>query len=222
MADTNVVYARFRIALPPETWVCAASEAFPDATFRLLAGVRSGDTAQELGEVQTTQPAAVEATIRDHPAVSNYEALGETDNRLLGRYETTDVSLYGFLESSELPPEFPVVVRDGDYELDVTVSQAVFDRFVATLQEHGTEYELLSKLTASDRSGLLTARQREVLSAALRHGYLDVPRECTLAELAGALDADPSSVSTTFRRAQRRLATWFLAAGDTRHYPSQS
>lgn len=222
MVDASVVYARFRIALPPETWVCAASEAFPEATFRLLAGVRSGDTAQELGEVRTAQPAAVEATISDHSAVSGYESLVETDDRLLGRYETTDVALYGFLESSELPPEFPVVVRDGNYELDVTVSQAVFDRFVATLKQSGTEYELLSKLTTPDRTTLLTDRQREVLSAALRHGYLAVPRECTLAELAATLDADPSSVSTTFRRAQERLAAWFLAAGDTRQYPPQS
>lgn len=154
--------------------------------------------------------------MRDHPAVTDYESLVRTDDRLVARYETTDVSLYGFLESSDLPPEFPVVVRDGDYELDVTVSQAVFDRFVATLRENGTEYELLSKLTATDREGLLTDRQREVVAAALRHGYLAVPRECTLAELATELDADPSSVSTTFRRAQERLASWFLAGGDTR------
>lgn len=210
----QTVYARFRIDLPQDTWVRTVSEAYPQATFRLLSGTRTDDTARELGEAITESPAAVRASMRDHDAILSYETLEETDGRLLGQYETTDVGLYGFLESSSMPPTFPVVVSDGRYELDVTVSPATFERFTAALRESDTRYELLSKVHTDDEATLLTDRQREVLAAALRHGYLAVPRDCSLAELAATLEADPSSVSTTLRRGQERLVTWFLTEAD--------
>ena len=52
---------------------------------------------------------------------------------------------------------------------------------------------------------LLTDRQRECLQAALRLGYFEVPRECTLAELADRLGVDKSTASETIRRGQTRL-----------------
>lgn len=45
---------------------------------------------------------------------------------------------------------------------------------------------------------------------ALREGYLEVPRECTLAELSATVGADKSTVSGVLRRAQGRLASWYL------------
>jgi hypothetical protein len=54
-----MIDARFRIELPAGLWVAEVSTAVPDATFRLLSGLRTGDGAVELGEVVTDDPVTV-------------------------------------------------------------------------------------------------------------------------------------------------------------------
>lgn len=202
--------ARFRIRLPEGTWVRDVSMSFPGATFRLLSGIRTGETATELGEVRTDDPSAVVEAIRDHPAVLTYERLEMTGGRLLGKYETTDTGLYEFVADSDLPPEFPVVVRNGWYEFDLTGTREEFDRLRGALDDIDRQYRLLSVVGEDDGDSMLTDRQREILAAAVREGYFEVPRECTLAELAETVDADKSTVSGVLRRGEGRLVKWFL------------
>jgi predicted DNA binding protein len=212
-----VIGARFRIQLPPEMWVAEVSRAFPEATFRLLSGVRSGDVATELGEVRTADPAAVEAAFEAHGSITQYERLERGDERLLSKYATSDVDLYAFVEDAGFPPEFPIEVRDGHYEFDLTGTRAEFDRFRETLDALGVPYELLSKVDADRTETLVTDRQRELLAAALRRGYFEVPRECTLAELAAAVGVDKSTASGVLRRGEARIISWFLTgAADER------
>jgi predicted DNA binding protein len=205
-----MIDARFRIELPEGTWVAEVSTAVPTATFRLLSGIRTGDRAVELGEVSAEEPAAVGDRIADHPDVHAYERLEVTDERLLARYETTDTGLYEFARRAGVPPEFPIVVRNGRYEFDVTGTRAEFDELRETLEASPLAYELLSIVRTDENGDLLTDRQREFLDAALREGYFEVPRECTLGELAATLDADKSTLSRTLRRGQGRVLRWYL------------
>jgi hypothetical protein len=205
-----MIDARFRIRLPPDLYIADLSEAFPDATFRLLSGVRSGATAKELGEVLARTPGSVAAAFREHEAVDAYEVLERTDDRLLATYETTDVDLYAFVEAGGFPPEFPIEVRNGFYEFDLTGTRREFDQLRETLEASGTEYELLSKVNKRRSDRLLTRRQEELLAAGLREGYFEVPRECTLADLADVVGVDKSTASGIVRRAQARLITWYL------------
>ena len=71
-------------------------------------------------------------------------------------------------------------------------------------------YELLSVVHAADDGALLTERQRECVTAALRLGYFEVPRRCTLAEGADELGVDTSTASETIRRAVARVMAQFL------------
>lgn len=61
---------------------------------------------------------------------------------------------------------------------------------------------------------LLTDRQREVLDTALREGYFEVPRECTLAEVAETLDIDKSTASEILRRAYARIVKWYITGAN--------
>ena len=205
-----MIGARFRIRLPPDLYVADLSRSFPGATFRLLSGVRTGDTASELGEVLTETPDAVASAFRDHDGVDGFEVLERTDDRLLSSYETTDVDLYAFVEDAGFPPEFPIEVRNEHYEFDLTGTREEFDRFRETLDAVGAPYELLSKVSDERSDRLLTRRQEELLAAGLREGYFEVPRECTLAELADAVGVDKSTASGVVRRGQARLLTWYL------------
>lgn len=205
-----VIGARFRIRLPPNLYINDLSQSFPDATFRLLSGVRTGDTASEIGEAITADPGAAASAFRAHDAISRFEVLNQTDDRLLTTYETTDIDLYAFVEDVEFPPEFPIEVRSGHYEFDLTGTRAEFDQFREALEDIGIPYELLSEVGEERSDRLLTRRQEELLAAGLREGYFEVPRGCTLADLADMTNIDKSTASGVIRRAQARLIRWYL------------
>lgn len=212
-----MITASLRIELPGDYWVAQVSREFPEATFRLLSGVRTGNTAVELGEVVAEDPRVVSDAIKEHPHVVDYQRLEETDDRGLAKYETTDTGLYDFVEESSLPPEFPVVVREGWYEMDFTGTREEFDAFRAGVEASGFEHELLSLVSAGgeerekgEPNGPLTERQREVLQTAVREGYFEVPRDCTLAELADEMGIDESTASGVLRRGEARVVKQFL------------
>jgi predicted DNA binding protein len=210
-----MISARFRIELPPSLWVAELSREFPQTTFRLLSGYRTGDRALELGEAVGPSATAAAEAIRDHPAIVRYERLESESGRSLSKYETTQTDLYEFVEMAGLTIEFPVDVERGWYRFDLTGTRAELDELQTVLDGSPFSYELDSLVTRTDPESLLTDRQREVLDAAVREGYLTVPRECTLAELAATLDIDKSTASTVLRRGQARLTEWFLAGPES-------
>ena len=205
-----MISASFRIELPEHLWVAELSREFPRSTFRLLSGYRAGETALELGEIRTEQPEAAVEAARSHPSITDHEVLESESDRVLTKYETTDTDLYAFVEASSLTIEFPVDVQNGWYEFDLTGTREELDRLQAYLEPLSLSYELLSLVRTTETGGLLTDRQREVLDAGLRRGYFEVPRGCTLAELAADMDVDKSTASTVLRRGQARLLRWYL------------
>lgn len=209
----------FRIELPPDAWIRDVSTAFPDVRFRLLTGIEAGGgSAVELGE--TSGPDAVEAAagVGDHPAVSEFETLYAGEERVLSQYRTADRSLYGFLRESALPPEFPLVVEDGWLECEVTAPRERLAGLESRMASSELNFELRSIAERPGREGLLTDRQRELLTAGLANGYYDVPRERTLTELADDAGIDPSTASGVIRRAERKIVAWFLASESESSY----
>ncbi|MFC7165492.1 helix-turn-helix domain-containing protein [Halospeciosus flavus] len=98
--------------------------------------------------------------------------------------------------------------RDGwQFELAFP-SQAGFDEFRDVCAERGFDLSLrrvFDEQTDVDSASGLTDRQRDTLVAAVQSGYLDVPRETSLAELADDLGVSPNAASERFRRAVRNL-----------------
>jgi predicted DNA binding protein len=187
------------------------SAAHPEATYRLLAGLVDGEAALEVGEVVADEAEAAARAVEDHPAVASYERLAGDDDRVLARYEVEDLALYGFLRAEGVPPAFPVTVEDGWFEVTLAASRERLAEVDQALGANPLEHEVLALVEDEGEEGALTDRQEEVMEAALTHGYLAVPRECTLEELAGELDADKSSVSGVLRRAQAELAERYVA-----------
>lgn len=209
-SPTPVLNARFRIQIPEHTWISQVSREFPNAEFRLLTGFRSETGATELGEVLADEPSLISDAIRTHPSTVDHRVLDSTDTRSLSRYETTDSDLYDFVAGSSVSPAFPITVQDGWFEYDLTVTQKDFERFRVGLEQSNRPFELVSIVHHLETNGLLTDRQREVLNTALRRGYFEVPRECTLEELATSLDADKSTVSEVLRRGDAKIVKWYL------------
>jgi predicted DNA binding protein len=202
------------MALREGMWITDVSTRFPDATLCLLTGVPMGDRALELGEARADDPDPVVEAIRSHPDISAYELLWTGDGRAIAQYEAVEQRLYEFLWASSLPPEFPIVVENGVMEFDLTATRAGFEAFGETLDAGDHDYELLSVVHETDDGALLTDRQRECVTAALRMGYFEVPRRATLAEVAADLGIDTSTASETIRRAVGRVMERFLLGGD--------
>lgn len=129
---------------------------------------------------------------------------------MLGRYRTTETGLYEFVRASSLPPEYPVVVRDGWAEFDLTGTRADLEEFRSLVEAVGASHELCWLVRTDDDAGVTTDRQRDALETALRLGYFEVPRECTLSEVADALDVDESTASGILRRGEARVLKWHL------------
>lgn len=203
--------ARFRIELPPGVWIGEVSRAHPDTRFRLLAGVETDDGALELGEVRGPAPSNAADAVRQHPDVSAYDQLFLGDERALARYRVSDVALYDFLRATSVPPEFPVEVEAGAFEIDATANREQLRGMQRNLEASPLDHEVLFAVETRSTDALLTDRQREVLELAVRAGYFEVPRQATLADLAEHLDVDKSTVSGVLRRAQARILDRFLA-----------
>ena len=208
----DVIRARFRMTVSDDVWVGEVSRSFPDATFRLLTGVPRGERALELGEVKAENAPAVADTVRHHPDIFAYDRVYASEKRTISQYETAEQSLYRFLWKSSVPPEFPVVVENGKMEFDLTATREQFEAFGAGLDDTGRQYDLLSVVHTDEEGALLTERQRECLTAARRQGYFEVPRGCTLAELADPLGVDKSTASETIRRGTARIVADFLVS----------
>jgi predicted DNA binding protein len=192
--------------------VAEVSRAFPDASLRLLTAVPMGDRTLELGETRADDPRAVVEAIRDHPDVRSLDLLHCDAARSLSKYETRDRALFEFLGGSSLLPEFPLVVEDGVMTFAITATQADFEAFGDRLDASGLRYELLSAVGRDGSGGdPLTDRQLECLTVAERMGYFEVPRECSLAEVADALGVDTSTVSETIRRGTAHVLERFLS-----------
>ena len=195
------VSARLRIGLPPTAWIDTVSTAFPTATFRLLAGMPSECGAMHLGEIRAERPAAVADAVRDHPAVVEYEKLHATTDRALARYEAEETGLYEFVEHAGVVPDYPVVVRNGWFTVDLTDTRERVTAIRDGLEAAELPHELVSIVALQDgENPQVTARQREALDVALQAGYFEVPRESTLAEVAEVLDVDTSTASGLIRR----------------------
>lgn len=207
----SVIRARFRLWLPEGLWVEAVSRSFPDASLRLLAAMPVEERTMELGEVWADDTRAVIEAIGDHRDVRSLELLFGDADRALAKYETHDRALFDFLGGSSLLPEFPLVVENGVMSFGITTTRAEFEAFGDRLDDRDLRYELQSVVHHDGTSeSLLTDRQRECLEVAWRLGYFEVPRDCTLADVADALDVDTSTVSETVRRGTGRILDRFF------------
>ena len=137
-----MIRARFRMTLADDIWPYDVSTSFPDATLRLLTGVPKGDRALELGEAHAEDPVAISSAIRQHSDIVGYDELYLDDSRVIGQYEADEKSLYEFLWESTLPPEFPIIVEDGEMEFNITATTCSSPTTTGTSMCRGTQPSL--------------------------------------------------------------------------------
>lgn len=156
---------------------------------------------------------ALEESLVDDPTIERAVHLTTIANRRLYRVTVVgkgrETSIMPLLVERGAKPLEITATHDGwrnrvrfpDRETFEAVYQFCRDRSV------GFEFHRLYEQSTLAERGTpgLTDEQREVLDAADELGYLSIPRECSLAELAAELGISASAASERFRRAVQTL-----------------
>jgi len=209
-----MVHARLDVTLPESMWIGRVSRAFPDAEFRLLSGLPISSGAIELGELRGSNLDEIARAVAADPDVETFDLLHARGEHSLAQYRTTDTTLYDLTAAGGIAPVYPMSIRNGQAIHEIYTPHPRLPEVTAAFRAADLEFRVLSISDPEAAIDLLTSRQREVIGEALRRGYYDTPRECTLTDLAIGLGVDKSSVSETLHRAEGHVIKWAIPVPD--------
>ncbi|WP_440771312.1 helix-turn-helix domain-containing protein [Natronorubrum sp. DTA28] len=149
---------------------------------------------------------AIIDSIEDEPAVSTAAIVDETDDHVLVKVTWND-RVNGVLESIRERDAIvtSAVGTDAQWTFRLRFpSYEDLSAFYTNCVDQGISMELVqlheTVSPGSTRQFGLTTAQRELIAAAYRAGYFDVPRRTTLVELGERLEVSDSAVSQRLRR----------------------
>ncbi|PSP56389.1 helix-turn-helix domain-containing protein [Halobacteriales archaeon QH_7_66_36] len=208
--------ARLTVTLPRDSWLGRVTRTHQSAQLRIRTAAL-GDPATLVATVAAPDvlPAVV-ATAADAEKVTAFDVLDREGDRAVCRVTTQAAESLHVAVAAGTPPEFPFTVVAGTARWSVVASNDALSALADEFDEAGIEFEVETVTAGVDAADPLTPRQRRVTRVAVERGYYETPRDCSLAELATALDLAKSTVSETLRRAERRLLAEYLDAdGET-------
>ena len=206
----RVTQATISITIPDHAWVHQVSTAHPDATLEILAAIPDEDAGFGLVRVTGPDVPAVLEDIDDHPQITEFSLVQWTDRDATVHFETTAPLLLFSAKESGIPIEYPLEVRGGEMTVEATGTRERLSELTAQLVGYCFKYRIEQVRERPRKQQLLSDRQREVVLAAVEHGYYDTPRECSLTELAEEIGVAKSTCSETLHRAEEAIVKGFV------------
>ncbi|WP_247003435.1 helix-turn-helix domain-containing protein [Halosolutus gelatinilyticus] len=204
--------ARLKLdATAADDWLADLSTTLPETTITVLATIPTERSLLGIVEVRTADGETFVRAVEDAPQVRSCDVFHADDQVIVLQFRSEMTESYDVLLASGTVPQYPVTLRDGWFSARLEASQERLAAYFETLSELGIPYEIVSLTHSHDSSGLLTDRQRQVVTEAVARGYYATPQRCTLAELAEAFDVGKSAVSKLLRRAEGRIVTEFVS-----------
>lgn len=206
-----VAMPKARLKVKPPGGPAELSTMFPEDEYRFLASRYGEDEVTTFFEAETQNQEAVIQFIDESSGISSYEVLHVDEHGLVIELVTpwTPAPVRTALDAGVLPDD-PMDIRDGWVIAEITTSQERLSRFKDEMENAGLTYEVEWVTQSRDPTELLTGRQQRVITEALKHGYYDSPRGCSLTELATSLSTSKSTVSGVLHRAEGRIIKEFI------------
>lgn len=195
---------------PPFELFAQFSTDHPDEEFRILSARPTEDGLLSVLEAETNDPDAIVNHFAESPEIDAYEVLQADSGAVLVQYTISEPAPHRVAQSTGTLATFPLVVRNGWIFMDVTTTHGRLSRFTSGLEDADVTFEVLSVTQSIDVMGLLTDRQWQFVTEALERGYYDSPRECSVVDLAAALDVSQSTASGILHRAEERIVKAFV------------
>lgn len=195
----------FDIPTTPDAWCARVQREHPDLSVEIL-GIFPGADGEMMETIRITGHEVARAieTIRFTDSVHHFEVLAQEPDACTIRVKTRSCDACLAAQTARVAPAFPLILGRGmcHWRLQTTSDKA---RSFATHLEATPQAPTLTSKRQLPRPSLLTPRQREVLSAAIAHGYYARPRRASLSELAGLLGIRKSSLSQTLATIEAKL-----------------
>lgn len=202
--------ANLTITIPEGIWIGDVTRAHPDVQFRILAANASDDSGVGLAEISGPDWEAALADVRADETVTECESLQQYEDTVLVQFETTIPLLLFAVEDSGVPLTMPFTIREGNAEWELTAPQHRLSELGTKLEEFGIPFTVNEISQRVEPEQLLTDRQLDLVERAIESGYYDTPRECSLTELAAAVDLAKSTCSETLHRAEEKIVKQFI------------
>lgn len=203
--------ARLAISLPEDIWIGAVSTNYPDTDFEVVTALAGEDAGIALLSLTTADLLSIVSDVQEQADVLSVDLLWKREQTGLVQVETSRSPLLVPLWEAGVPVEMPFTIRDGTATWQLTTTSHRLSELGSYLDAADIDYELeySAGIGASDADRLLTARQQEVLNAALEAGYYAVPREATLTDVADRLAISKATCSEILHRVEHSVLTWF-------------
>jgi hypothetical protein len=202
--------AHLTLTIPDGVWIGDVSRTYPDAQFRILAALADDQAGVGLAEVTAQQLPSILTEIDTSEEVTELDILQRHDNTALIQFETTMPLLLFSIQGAGVPLEMPFLLADGEAEWELTASQHRLSELGTQFEQFGISFTVNEIHQHIEPEQLLTDRQLELLTVAVKRGYYDTLRECSLTELADELGIAKSTCSETLHRAEGKVIKQFI------------
>lgn len=184
----------------------------PDDDLRILSAYPAEQGLFVVLEATTSDPEAIINLFDDVPVKPLTEVLHADEKTVLLQFQLPFIPPpYQAIFASKNLPQFPYHIEDGWMVCELTTSQERLSQFRDELETTGFSFEVAWVRQSVDPTDLLTERQQRFMIAAIEHGYYDTPRQCSLTDLANALDVITSTASVVLHRAEETIVKEFFA-----------
>lgn len=205
-----MVKARLEITPPASEWFVQISAERSEDELTLLTLYDQGSQFWGIFEVETTDLSALLAMLDEIDSITEYKLIHTADEFAVIEYSVTESLVYSAtIDSGTLPPA-SVTIRNGVMDAEITMAHDRLSGMIESIEAVGASCEILSLSAIGGTAGLLTTAQQHFVVEAVRHGYYDTPRRCTLTELAATMEVTPAATSTMAHRAEERIVKEYV------------
>ena len=206
--------ATLTVSIPESVWIGRISRAHPEVELSILSAFPDEDTAIALVELDGPSVAATLEAFQGEENVAALDVLNQDEQSALIHLETTEPTLLFPLVGSKIPLELPFPIKDGTARWTVTASHDKLSELGDQLEAFGISYTLHTVGNKPASEDLLTDDQRALIETAIAAGYYEVPRSCTLTNLADVAGIAKSTCSEKLHRAESKIITAFAGTED--------
>lgn len=206
---------KLSITIPEEKWVSEVSQTYPDATFRILAAIPQNNHGVGLAEIRHESPSTILEEIPTYEDIEDVTVLTESDDTALVQFETALPLLLLAASESGVPLSMPFTISQGVATWELTAPNERVSALGTHLDAAGIQYSIEYIQSTIDQESLLSESQERVVQTAIKRGYYESPRECSLADIADELDRATSTVGETLQRAERKIIKRYAGSSDT-------
>ncbi len=209
----DVVLARVMVEFPEESWLGHISRLFPNQEIEIQSILPSLPSPHLLKifnnilfKIKNANWEELLTVIEDNPTVVKIHKWAIQTDEVLANIQSEDTFVLRLMLQSECILKYPIVVRDGKSTWELLAPRNKVDHLLSLCDESHVRYQLLGIEPFQNQTEqvALTKRQEQVLEAALKFGYYEIPRRISLSTLAERLNIATSTLSGILRRISKK------------------